>query len=104
MYVDSRKAGNAKGMTIGVEMVNVVISFSYIANDLSDNADLKAKSRHMYTKSNTLRQNFHLCSSDVEVKLFTAYFSKVDMCALWFKYRKTAFQQFIVAHNNSYRI
>ena len=26
------------------------------------------------------------------------------MCALWVNYRKTAFQQFKVAYNNSYRI
>ena len=38
------------------------------------------------------------------VKLFTAYFNNVYMCALWVNYRKTAFQQFKVAYNNSYRI
>ena len=58
----------------------------------------------MYAKSNTLRQKFHMCSTAVKVKLFTAYFSNVYMCALWVNYRKTTFHQFIVAYNNSYRI
>ena len=108
MYIDSRKAGNAQIMTIGGKILNVVTSFSYlghiICNDLSDDADLKAKTRHMYAKSNTLRQKFHMCSTAVKVKLFTAYFSNVYMCALWVNYRKTTFHQFMVAYNNSYRI
>ena len=58
----------------------------------------------MYAKSNTLRNKFHMCSTAVKVKLFTAYFNNVYMCALWVNYRKTAFQQFKVAYNNSYRI
>ena len=95
-------------MTIGGKILNVVTAFSYlghiICNDLSDEADLKAKSRQMYAKSNTLRNKFHMCSTAVKVKLFTAYFNNVYMCALWVNYRKTAFQQFKVAYNNSYRI
>ena len=108
MCIDSRKSCNARTMTIGGKILNVVTSFSYlghiICNDLSDDADLKAKSRQMYAKSNTLRQKFHMCSTAVKVKLFTAYFSNVYMCALWVNYRKTAFHQFKVAYNNSYRI
>ena len=89
-------------------MLNIVTAFSYlghiICNDLSNDADLKAKSRQMYAKSNTLRQKFPMCSTAVKVKLFTAYFSNVYMCALWVNCRKTTFHQFIVAYNNSYRI
>ena len=76
MYIDSRKAGNAQSMTIGGKMMNIVTSFSYlghiICNDLADDADLKAKSRQMYAKSNTLRQKCQMCSTAVKVKLFTA--------------------------------
>ena len=76
MCMYSRKAGNAQSMTIGGKMMNVVTSFSYlghiICNDLPDEADLKAKSRQMYAKNNTLRQTFHMCSTAVKVKLFTA--------------------------------
>ena len=75
MYIDSRKAGNAKSMTICVEMLNVLTAFSYrghiTCNDVSDDADLKAKSRQMYTKSNTLRQKCHtLCSTAVKGQAF----------------------------------
>ena len=108
MYIDPRKAGNAQSMTIGGKMLNVVTSFSHlghiVCNDLSDDAGLKAKSRQMYAKSNTLHQKCHMCSTAVKVKLFIAYFSNVYMCALWVNYRKTTFHQFIVAYNNSYRI
>ena len=87
MYIDSRKAGNARSMTIGGKTLNAVTSFSYlghiICNDLSDDADLKALARQMHAKSNTLRQKFHMCSTAVKVKLFTAYFSNIYMCALW---------------------
>ena len=91
-------------------MLNIVTSFSYlghiISNDLSDDADLKAKSRQIYgnAKSNALCQKFHMCATAVKVNLFTAYFSNVYMCALWVNYRKTTFHQFTVAYNNSYRI
>ena len=49
MYIDSRKAGNAQIMTIGGKILNVVTSFS-VCNDLSDDADLKAKTRQMYAQ------------------------------------------------------
>ena len=58
----------------------------------------------MYAKINTLRQRCHMCSTAVKVKLFTACFSNVYMCALCVNYRKTTFHQFTVAYNNSYRI
>ena len=62
MYIDSRKAGYAQSMTIGGKTLNTVTSFSYlghiICNDLSDDADLKAKCRQMYAKSNTCVRNF----------------------------------------------
>ena len=45
-----------------------------------------------------------MCSIAVKVKLFTAYFSNVYVCALCVNYRNTAFRQFKVAYNNSYRI
>ena len=68
MYIDSRKAGNARSMTIGGKILIVVTAFSYlghiICDDLSDEADLKAKSRQMYAKSNTLRNTFQ-CSAQV---------------------------------------
>ena len=37
-------------------------------------SDMKAKARHMYARSNMLRQRFHLCSSDVKNKLFATFF------------------------------
>ena len=81
IYIDFRKAGNGQSMTIGGKMLNVVSSFSYLGhiiyNDLSDYANLKAKSRHIYAKNNTLCQKFHMCSTAVKVKLFTAYFGNV---------------------------
>ena len=62
-------------------MLNVVSSFSYlghiICNDLSDDANLKAKSRQIYARNNTLCHEFHMCSTAVKIKLFTAYFSNV---------------------------
>ena len=73
-------------MTIGDKKLNVVTACSYrglnICNDLSDDADLKSKSRQMYAKSNTLRQKCHMCSTAVKVKLFTAYFSDVIIIML----------------------
>ena len=48
MYIDSRKAGNSQSVTIDGKLENVVTSLSYLGhiiyNDLSDDADLKAKS------------------------------------------------------------
>ena len=59
-----KKTGKAQSMTIGGKMLNDVTSFSYlvhiICNDLSLDADLKAKSRQMHAESNTLRQKCHI--------------------------------------------
>ena len=57
-----------------------------------------------FKNSNLENMSEIMCSTAVKVKLFTAYFNNVYMCALWVNYRKTAFQQFKVAYNNSYRI
>ena len=61
MFIDTRKAGNAQSMTIGGKILNAVTSFSFlghiICNDLSDDADLNAKSRQMYANSNILVRN-----------------------------------------------
>ena len=34
-YIDSRKAGNAKSMTIGGELFNIATSFSYLGHIIS---------------------------------------------------------------------
>ena len=106
--LDSRNANFAREITLGRTKLNFATSCKYlghvICNDLSDEADIQAKVRLIYAKSNMLRQHFHYCSSAVKNKLFTAYFSNVYMCALWVNYRKAVFQHFIVAYNNSYSI
>ena len=95
-------------MTLGRTKLNFAISCKYlghvICNDLSDEANIQAKVRLIYAKSNMLRQQFHFCSSAIRLQLFTAYFSNVYVCALWVNYRKAVSQHFIVAYNNSYII
>ena len=55
---------------IGGDKLNFVTAYTYlghiIRDDLSDEADVKAKARQLYAKSNMLRQRFH--------KLFTIFF------------------------------
>ena len=108
MYFDSRNVNFAREMTLGRTKLNFATSCKYhghvIFNNLSDQADIQAKVRLFYVKSNMLHQKCHYCSSVVKNKLFTAYFSNVYMCALWVNYRKAVFQHFIVTYNNSYRM
>ena len=72
MYIDSRKADDANDLTIGGDKLNLVTTFKYlghiISNNLSDEADMKAKVRQMYAKSNMLRPIFHFCSTAVKNK------------------------------------
>ena len=108
MYFDSRNANFARKITLGRTKLNLATSCKYLGhvscNDLSDKADIQAKVRLIYAKSNMLSQTFHYCFSAVKNKLVIAYFSNVYMCALWVNDKKTVFQHFIVAYNNSYRI
>ena len=107
MYVDSRKVEVARPMMIGGDKLNFVTTYTYlghiIRDDLSDEADVKAKARQLYAKSNMLRQRFHFCTAAVKNKLFTTSFNNIYMCALWVKCSKTIFHQFVVSYNNCFR-
>ena len=89
MYVDSRKVEVARLMMIGGDKLNFVTTYTYlgriIRDDLSDGADVKAKARQLYAKSNMLRQRFHFCTAAVKNKLFTAFLNNTYMCVLWVK-------------------
>ena len=62
MYFDYR---NAREMTLGRTNINFATSCQYlghvICNDLFDEADIQAKVRLIYAKSNMLSQNVHYC-------------------------------------------
>ena len=66
MYFDSRNANLAREMTLGKKL-NFATSYKclghVICNDLSDEADIQAKVRLMYAKSNMLHNKFHFCSA-----------------------------------------
>ena len=70
MYVDSRKVEVARPMMIGGDKFNFVTTYTYlghiIRDDRSDEADVKARARQLYAKSNMLRQRFHFCTSAVK--------------------------------------
>ena len=108
MYVDSRKVEVVMPMMIGGDKLNFVTTYTYlghiIRDDLSDEADVKARARQLYAKSNMLRQRFHFCTAAVKNKLFTTFFNNIYMCALWVKCSKTIFHQFVVSYNNCFRI
>ena len=69
MYFDSRNANLAREMTLGGKKLNFATSYKYpghvICNDLSDEADIQAKVRLLYAKSNILRQKNHFCSTPI---------------------------------------
>ena len=66
LYFDSRNANLAREITLGEKKLNFATSYNclvhIICNDLSDEADIQAKVRLLYAKSNMLRQTFHFCS------------------------------------------
>ena len=84
IYFDFRNVNLARERTLGRTNLNFATSCTYfghvICNDLSDEADIQAKIRLIYGKSNILRQTFHVCSSVVKNKLFTAFFNNVYTC------------------------
>ena len=108
MYFESRKADNARIMTLGGNVLTFVDTYKYlghvIRNDLDDDADMQAKVNMLYAKSNLLRHYFHYCTTDVKRCLFEAYFGNIYLCALWANFKKNMFRRFIVAYNNAYRI
>ena len=65
MYFVSRNANFAREMTLGRTKINFATSCKYlghvICNDLSDEADIQAKDRLIYAKSNMLSQNVQYC-------------------------------------------
>ena len=68
----------------------------------NDDADWKAKSGYTYAESNTSRQKCQLSPTLVGGRAFHSI--GLLKCALCVNYRKTVFQQFVVAYNNSYLI
>ena len=53
-----------------------------IANDHSDELDMKAKQRSLYGRSNMLTKQFYACSASVKLKLFSTYCSKTFLYVL----------------------
>ena len=64
LVMDSRNANLSREMTLGGKKLNFATSYKYlghvICNDLSDEADIQAKVRLLYAKSNMLHQKVHL--------------------------------------------
>ena len=56
MYFESRKADNARDMSLSVNLLTFVDTYKYIGhiilNDLDDDADMQAKVNMLYAKSN----------------------------------------------------
>ena len=79
-------------LALGGKKLNFATSCKYlgnvVCNDLSDEADIQAKVRLLYAKSNMFRKKFHFCSTAIKNKLFAAYFSNIYMCALWVNCKK----------------
>ena len=102
------RLGYNGNIMLGEAPLTVTNSYKYLGHIITyhfaDEANLEAKERGLYMRSNALLRTFHFCSDEVKTKLFTCYCSNVYLCSLWVKFRKSSMHHFIVSYNNAFRI
>ena len=76
------------------ECIKVVSSTKYsghyLANDLSDDLDIKRQCRQLYAQGNSLIRKFHMCSVDVKLVILQSYCSPMHRAHLWWSYSKVS--------------
>ena len=97
--------------TPSLKLCNVTLQFSevkkylgcIIANNLSDDCDIKRQIRSVYARGNSLIKKFRHCSEEVKVKLFKSYCSSFYGCTLWAKFYDYNINKLVVAYKQIFR-
>ena len=71
-----------------------------IRNDLTDDEDILRQRRFIFARGNALLRKFNVCSIEVKLELFRAYFSNIYCCQLWWNYSCSAMAKFQTSYHN----
>ena len=74
-----------------------------VANDLSDDQDIKKLIRSLYATGNMLVRKFSFCNELVKISLFKTYCYNLYCSALWSKYKAGTWRKIKVCHNDVFR-
>ena len=74
-----------------------------VSSDCCDDEAMMKELRGLYARGNMLIRNFRHCSTEVKVKLFTAYCNSFYCCSLWNALKTASFKRLIVGHNRVFR-
>ena len=74
-----------------------------IANDLSDDEDIKRQYRSLCGRANMLIRKFQRCSEQVRLVLFRAYCTVLYCSPLWCIFAKNTYNSLRVCYNNTLR-
>ena len=77
---------------------------NYLANDLSDDLDIKRQCRQLYAQGNSLVRKFHMCSVEVKLFLFQSYCSPMYTAHLWWSYSKVSIRKLQIAYHTVFKI
>ena len=75
----------------------------FIANDLSDDEDIKRHRRYLYCTGNMLVSKFKLCSDDVKKRLFSTFCYNIYGGHIWTSFKAETFRKVKVSFNDVYR-
>ena len=74
-----------------------------ISNDCSDDLDIMRHCRYLYAVGNSLIRKFHMCSTQVKIKLFQTYCCNIYTGHLWINYKLSTINKAQVAYNTIFR-
>ena len=91
----------------GVKL-ETVHEFKYLGvlltDDLSDDAEIKKRTRGVYATGNKIIDNFRKCNDSCKVAMFRTYCYAIYCCALWSSCRVSSLAKIKVANNDVFRM
>ena len=76
----------------------------FLADDLSDHADIERERRALAVRGNMLARRFARCTNQVKVTLFKAYCQSFYTGNLWVSYSKRSLDVLRIQYNNVFRM
>ena len=70
----------------------------YITDDFSGDADISKQCRTLFVQGNVILRKFYMCSIDVKLTLFCAYYSPMYSVQLWLNYKKFTINRLHIAY------
>ena len=89
------------------DLLEFVTVYKYLGvlinNRMSDDDELRARMRGIYSTGNMVIRKFGKCSLNCKILMFKTFLSQLYACSLWSSYKVASYYRVKVAHNDVFR-